>query len=262
MDTYTCLFGTIIACSFGSFQVLFHWASPVLSRRFCPGFSALPAKKIIEWHSRIVSTLHALVVGTFCLYILWFDKAVNVDPVWGEPLTVQLSIAITTGYLFSDLLLILHYWRDIGDCFFIMHHLSAVYAYYYVLILWVADYGCFAVFCEFPAAGGALHTFRKPKMVPGGNRLPQEQLAIRGDRRRHGGCLLHGAHCSIATLLHEHARHHQISSFRHAWPRPQDLLVGSQHLSRYHEHHLDVQDCTWLLQGDVCDPESSKEMSA
>uniref|UniRef100_A0A8C4QFP5 Si:dkey-10f21.4 n=1 Tax=Eptatretus burgeri TaxID=7764 RepID=A0A8C4QFP5_EPTBU len=140
METYTCLCGTIIACSFGTFQALFHWASPMLSRRFCAGFSDLPVKKIIEWHSRTVSTLHALIVGTFCLYILWFDEAVNIDPVWGEPFTVQLSIAITTGYLFSDLLLILHYWRDIGDRFFIMHHLSAVYAYYYVLTIGVLPY--------------------------------------------------------------------------------------------------------------------------
>lgn len=31
---------------------------------------------------RTVSTLHALLVGLFCLYILFFDEAVNQDPVW------------------------------------------------------------------------------------------------------------------------------------------------------------------------------------
>ena len=31
---------------------------------------------------RTVSTLHALVVGLFCLYILRFDDAINEDPVW------------------------------------------------------------------------------------------------------------------------------------------------------------------------------------
>lgn len=31
---------------------------------------------------RLVSTVHALVVGLFCLYILWFDDVVNADPVW------------------------------------------------------------------------------------------------------------------------------------------------------------------------------------
>lgn len=31
---------------------------------------------------RLVSTVHALIVGLFCLYILWFDDVVNADPVW------------------------------------------------------------------------------------------------------------------------------------------------------------------------------------
>lgn len=31
---------------------------------------------------RTVSTLHAIVVGLFCLYILFFDEAINQDPVW------------------------------------------------------------------------------------------------------------------------------------------------------------------------------------
>ena len=31
---------------------------------------------------RLVSTVHALIVGLFCLYILWFDDDVNADPVW------------------------------------------------------------------------------------------------------------------------------------------------------------------------------------
>ena len=32
--------------------------------------------------SRLVSTVHALIVGLFCLYILWFDDVVNANPVW------------------------------------------------------------------------------------------------------------------------------------------------------------------------------------
>uniref|UniRef100_A0A8C1S005 TLC domain containing 4a n=1 Tax=Cyprinus carpio TaxID=7962 RepID=A0A8C1S005_CYPCA len=82
---------------------------------------------------RTVSTLHALLVGLFCLYILFFDEAVNQDPVWGDPTLVKINVSITTGYLISDLLLIFYYWRAIGDKFFVIHHLAALYAYYYVL---------------------------------------------------------------------------------------------------------------------------------
>ncbi len=35
---------------------------------------------------------------------------------------------------FPDLLLIFYYWRAIGDKFFVIHHLAALYAYYYVLV--------------------------------------------------------------------------------------------------------------------------------
>lgn len=32
--------------------------------------------------NRAVSTVHALVVGLFCLYILLFDEDIKRDPVW------------------------------------------------------------------------------------------------------------------------------------------------------------------------------------
>lgn len=35
---------------------------------------------------------------------------------------------------FPDLLLIFYYWKAIGDKFFVVHHLAALYAYYYVLV--------------------------------------------------------------------------------------------------------------------------------
>lgn len=35
---------------------------------------------------------------------------------------------------FSDLLLIFYYWRAIGDKYFVVHHLAALYAYYFVLV--------------------------------------------------------------------------------------------------------------------------------
>lgn len=37
-------------------------------------------------------------------------------------------------FCFSDLLLIFFYWKAIGDKFFVVHHLAALYAYYYVLV--------------------------------------------------------------------------------------------------------------------------------
>ncbi|XP_041099436.1 TLC domain-containing protein 4-B [Polyodon spathula] len=89
---------------------------------------------------RLVSTVHALIVGTFCLYILWFDDAVNRDPVWGEPSLVKLNVAITCGYLIYDLLLLARYWNSMGDGFFVCHHIAALYAYGFVLSRGVLPY--------------------------------------------------------------------------------------------------------------------------
>ncbi|CAB1341952.1 unnamed protein product [Coregonus sp. 'balchen'] len=89
---------------------------------------------------RLVSTVHALIVGLFCLYILWFDDAVNADPVWGEPGLVKLNVAITCGYLLYDLVLLATNWSTMGDSFFVCHHLAALYAYGYVLSRGVLPY--------------------------------------------------------------------------------------------------------------------------
>ncbi|NXD38870.1 TM56B protein, partial [Copsychus sechellarum] len=140
----------IAVASFIIFQLLFHFLSSWASTRITPGFKNLSQKRKIEWNSRTVSTLHALVVGGFCLYILLYDDAVNADPLWGDPSIVKLNIAITTGYLISDLLLIIFYWKAIGDKFFVIHHLAALYAYYFVLSEGLLAYfGNFRLLAEF-----------------------------------------------------------------------------------------------------------------
>ncbi|NXJ78598.1 TM56B protein, partial [Trogon melanurus] len=140
----------IAVASFTVFQLLFHVLSSWVSTRITPGFNNLSQKRKIEWNSRTVSTFHALVVGGFCLYILLYDDAVNADHLWGDPSIVKLNIAITTGYLISDLLLIIYYWKAIGDKFFVIHHLAALYAYYFVLSKGLLAYfGNFRLLAEF-----------------------------------------------------------------------------------------------------------------
>ncbi|ETE71145.1 Transmembrane protein 56-B, partial [Ophiophagus hannah] len=134
----------IIVGSFAIFQLSFHVLSSWLSSRLTSGFNNLDQKKKIEWNTRIVSTFHALVVEIFCVYILLYDEATNADRVWGDPSTVQINVAITVGYLTSDLLLIIWHWKAIGDVFFVTHHVLALFAYYFVL-----DRGILAYFANF-----------------------------------------------------------------------------------------------------------------
>ncbi|XP_064170890.1 TLC domain-containing protein 4-B [Anguilla rostrata] len=131
---------TVVTGSFAGFQLLFSVASPLFSRLFVPGYRRLPPAKHTEWNSRLVSTIHALIVGLFCLYILWFDDAVNADPVWGDPGLVKLNVAITCGYLLYDLVLLARNWATMGDSFFVCHHFAALYAYGYVLTQGVLPY--------------------------------------------------------------------------------------------------------------------------
>uniref|UniRef100_A0A4W5M4D5 Si:dkey-10f21.4 n=1 Tax=Hucho hucho TaxID=62062 RepID=A0A4W5M4D5_9TELE len=140
MENFSALVLSIAATSFVTFQCLFHFVSPWISAQFFPGYHRLSPRHTIEWNSRTVSTLHALIVGLFCLYILLHDDAVNEDPVWGDPSLVKINVAITCGYLLSDMLLICYYWRAIGDKFFVIHHLAALYAYYYVLSIGMLPY--------------------------------------------------------------------------------------------------------------------------
>ncbi|NWX20967.1 TM56B protein, partial [Aegotheles bennettii] len=140
----------VAVASFTVFQLLFHILSSWVSTRISPGFNNLSQKRKIEWNSRTVSTFHALVVGGFCLYILLYDDAVNADHLWGDPSIVKLNVAITTGYLISDLLLIIYYWKAIGDKFFVIHHLTALYAFYFVLSKGLLAYfGNFRLLAEF-----------------------------------------------------------------------------------------------------------------
>uniref|UniRef100_A0A7N6BVC5 TLC domain-containing protein n=2 Tax=Anabas testudineus TaxID=64144 RepID=A0A7N6BVC5_ANATE len=131
---------TVVAGSFVGFQLLFSVASPRLSSIITPGYGQLPPTKLTEWNSRLVSTVHALIVGLFCLYILWFDDVVNANPVWGDPSLVKLNVAITCGYLLYDLVLLACNWSTMGDTFFVCHHLAALYAYGYVLTRGVLPY--------------------------------------------------------------------------------------------------------------------------
>ncbi|KAJ1172363.1 hypothetical protein NDU88_004210 [Pleurodeles waltl] len=123
----------VMAASFVAFQFLFSAVSPHLSSLLSQRYMELPAGKKCEWDSRCVSTAHALVVGSFCLYILAFDDAINKDPIWGDPRLVKMNVAITCGYLLYDMLLLARYWKTMGDSFFVCHHLAVLYAYGYVL---------------------------------------------------------------------------------------------------------------------------------
>ncbi|KAK1328841.1 hypothetical protein QTO34_011010 [Cnephaeus nilssonii] len=124
--------GTVLA-SLGAFQLLFHLVSSWLSAKVSPGFSRLGPAKKIEWNSRVVSTCHSVVVGALSLSVSLFDEAAIADPLWGDSLLAKVNVAIASGYLISDLLVIARHWDVIGDKFFVIHHCASLYAFFLVL---------------------------------------------------------------------------------------------------------------------------------
>lgn len=133
MEANNKLVVSTVCSSFVIFQVLFHFVSYWFSAKVSPGYNSLDIEKKIEWNSRVVSTCHSLLVGTFGLYLFLFDEPTIADPLWGDPTLVKVNIATASGYLISDLLIILSNWKVIGDKFFIIHHCAALLAYYFVL---------------------------------------------------------------------------------------------------------------------------------
>ncbi|XP_020945834.1 transmembrane protein 56 isoform X6 [Sus scrofa] len=135
MDTSSTLVISIVIIGFFTFQLLFHFVSSWFSAKVSPGFNNLNFKKKIEWNSRVVSTCHSLVVGVVGLYIFWFDEATIADPLWGDPSFVKVNIAVSSSYLISDLFILILYWKVIGDKYYIIHHCTALYAYYFILVV-------------------------------------------------------------------------------------------------------------------------------
>lgn len=128
----TLVLGTVLA-SLCVFQLLFHFLSCWLSAKVSPGFSCLGPSKKIEWNSRVVSTCHSVVVGALSLSVSLFDEDTIQDPLWGDSLLAKVNVAIASGYLISDLLVIVLHWDVLGDKFFVIHHCASLFAFFLVL---------------------------------------------------------------------------------------------------------------------------------
>nr|KAF6414605.1 hypothetical protein HJG59_018447 [Molossus molossus] len=148
MDTPTLVVSTMVS-SLCAFQLLFHVVSYRFSAKVCPGFSTLSSEKKIEWNSRVVSTCHSLLVGLLGLYVFLFDEATISDPLWGDSSVAKVNVAIASGYLLSDLLTIILYWKVIGDKYFVIHHCTSLYAFFLILKRSVLEYiGNFRLLAE------------------------------------------------------------------------------------------------------------------
>lgn len=114
--------------------------SPQISQYF-QSYNNLTSERKTEWNARVCSTVHAAAVSLACLYIVTSDEASKKDMIWGDSWIGKTNIAIASGYLLADMY---GMWNDFqntgGTLGFLYHHICALYAYGYVLILGVLTY--------------------------------------------------------------------------------------------------------------------------
>ncbi|XP_066298253.1 TLC domain-containing protein 4-A-like [Branchiostoma lanceolatum] len=149
MATFETHYYPAVAASFVFFLSFFLYVSPWLSRRLSARYREMSHQKQLDWDTRTTSTLHALVVGPWSLYILLADIALNEDPVWNDSFAAKSCIAVTVGYTITDVFALTVYFRYIGDTAFLLHHFGTLYAFTYVLSYGTLPYfAVFRLFCE------------------------------------------------------------------------------------------------------------------
>ena len=55
---------------------------------------------------------------------------------WESHYSIASLILYSTVYFFSDAIIMLVYYKEIGEVFYIFHHGAVIYAYYYVMVSW------------------------------------------------------------------------------------------------------------------------------
>jgi len=126
---------TVLVVLIGSFISSFfimEILSPYLFSKF-HFYQHLSSDQKLEWNSRFLSTIHAAIVTLRTLYVLSFHHFE--DLVWQPDIFAFHSIAITTGYIIADLVMLMIYQEKIGGTIGIgIHHLTTIVAYMICLV--------------------------------------------------------------------------------------------------------------------------------
>lgn len=138
--TFDTTYYPVAVVSFAFFLGVFRYVSPSLSGKICPSFKKLSEAKQIDWHSRVNSSLHAAIVSCMCAYALMYEEELNEEPIWDDSPIVRSSCAIVVGYMAADALLMVIYYKQIGETFYFFHHAATVYAYYHVMTYGILPY--------------------------------------------------------------------------------------------------------------------------
>lgn len=122
---------TYNAAAFVSFFVcwfVYLYVSPALSSMLVPAYRTLKRGDKVDWNSRVVSSIHAVVVTIGTFFCLLSEDVWYSDPYGGYSKPAELYSHIFIGYLFYDMLLVLGN-KEIRTAGTIAHHAIAIAAY-------------------------------------------------------------------------------------------------------------------------------------
>ncbi|XP_071478260.1 TLC domain-containing protein 4-B-like [Diadema antillarum] len=111
------------------FLVASFTVTPLISWYSCLTYRDISSYQKYDWNTRVLSCVHAVFASALGFYNLLFDQPTWEDPVWGTSYLTRATIAITTGYISSDLVIILYAFPLKDSVFYIVHHLAVVLAY-------------------------------------------------------------------------------------------------------------------------------------
>lgn len=101
-------------------NVLGHW----FFTRYSASYRALPFLEQKEWQTRIASTLHAVIAFVIALYVVFFDRDHQSNPVFHTSYLPHFIAAVGFGYFVSDFVMIV--WYKIPPLTpIILHHVFA-----------------------------------------------------------------------------------------------------------------------------------------
>lgn len=106
----------------------FHFIATPLVRYFSVDtdlYKQLSPEFKIQWCSRGVSTIHAVISTVLSFYVLAVDDVTYQDPLWGKSLLGELTVAFTYGYMLADLVyLVMELSPKTSDVYYasIVHH--------------------------------------------------------------------------------------------------------------------------------------------
>ncbi|KAL8570034.1 hypothetical protein ACOMHN_036311 [Nucella lapillus] len=118
--------------AFASF-VLYKFISPCVSRKLWKNYDSLSEGLRLEWDTRVLSSVHAVVVSAISTYSHFFDDDMHANLIWWDSPVVRAACSVVAGYLTFDLVIITIHFKHLGQAGYYFHHAASVFAYYYAM---------------------------------------------------------------------------------------------------------------------------------